>query len=65
MDEDLNKQAAKLIAQLLDVYEQLAPEYASQKQMPDIHSTITSAQNLIDALKSGRVKLTKTDKWSD
>lgn len=61
--EDIEKQATNLLTELLFVYGQHMPE--KQDALIKAHSTMTSARNSIDALKTGRVRLTKTDKWND
>lgn len=64
-DTDLNKRAADLLTALIFGYATYIDEQHDQARLMAAHSTLNNARNLIDALQRGRVKIVKTDQWSD
>lgn len=57
------KELTKLLTALLFVFAQHMP--SDQDALIEAHSTMTSTRNLIEALKTGRVRLVKGDGWRE
>ena len=60
---DLEQQAADLLADLIVSHEIMIEEHIDAEFLPEAHATLKYAQLLLDALRNGRVRLEKTDKW--
>lgn len=60
---DLDRQAADLLADLIVSHKIMIEEHIDAQFLPEAHATLKYAQLLLGALREGRVRLEKTDKW--